>query len=181
MKYHISREQRFFFDSSHFIEFEEILSQDEHADLLSHVAKSKERRDLSRSDPVINKIVQLPRIAKMAAELTNARFLRFGFDQLITLPLPFHNLSQDACINGLVCGLVLSLKPGDATGILFLPTLDLSLLPLQADENYLLIVWADRGAQYLFQPKDPYTHTLKKLGYVFGDKLQDKWHSVVVR
>lgn len=181
MKYHISREQRFFFDESHFIEFDELLSQQEHRDLVKEVSRAKEGRDLSRENSTIKKIVQHPRLAKLTAELVLAKTLRFGFDQVIGYPWAFTNLSQEACISGLIAGLILPLEDEKLSGIIFKPTLDLSTLNLDPAKKYLLVAYVDRSAQYLFQPKDPYTHTLKKLGLVFGDLLPEKLHPTLVR
>lgn len=47
--------------------------------------------------------------------------------------------------------------------------------------RYLLIVYVESTAQYLFEERDYNGHELKHLGYVFGDKLNDKLNPIVLR
>lgn len=186
MKYSISREQQFFFEQNHYIEFDGLLSLDEQKKL-HQVLKTvgTTLRDLSNVSEPIKTIAYMSRLAKLASELTHKRFLRFGFDQLLSPPIAIGNLQNEVCIQGLVCVLYLSLDtdegPFEGHGIFALPTVDLATLPLNPEKRYFLIGWADERAQYIFQPKDPHTHELKKHGYVFGDRLNDRWHPTLMR
>jgi hypothetical protein len=48
-------------------------------------------------------------------------------------------------------------------------------------QSYFLIAYAAPEAIYVLEKKDPHTHALKKLGYVFGDRLQNGHHPIVFR
>lgn len=48
-------------------------------------------------------------------------------------------------------------------------------------QRFYLIVYTQMRANYYLQPQDPHTHTLKHLGYVFNDKLNDHLHPIVYR
>jgi hypothetical protein len=107
------------------------------------------------------------------------------------------SLQEMSCFQDILCGLLICLsneknekndslspfscKPG--SGVFFTPTLRLSLDQLYGDHEalYLLIAYASPRSVYIFQPSDPNTHNLKKLGYVFGDRLSEKFHPTVYR
>jgi hypothetical protein len=48
-------------------------------------------------------------------------------------------------------------------------------------QRYLLIVFANRRAQYVLNANDPHAHALKHKGYVFGDRLREELHPIVIR
>ncbi|MBS0635234.1 MAG: hypothetical protein JSR37_07205 [Verrucomicrobia bacterium] len=169
MKYSISRDQQFFFEQKKYIEFDGLLTPLEQKALQTAI---KPGRNLSFKSDQIKAITHSRRLAKLAAGLTHGKFLRFGFDQLYTGGTEF-------CINGLVCLLFLEVDSDHA--IFTTPTVDITTVPLKPDARYFLIGWADERAQYILQPNDPHTHDLKKLGYVFGDRLQEQWHPTLLR
>lgn len=221
MKYSITKEQQFFFDKNLFIEFEELLSEDEVAHLLQGIKKalksSPEKifpediflrgRDLIRLDETIQDVLFSPRLGQIARALSMSKRLRFGFDQLYSGPRKglgitktFSRLDEESCIQGLSCALMICLqgeveqscqskdgidpfpkKPG--SGIFFLPTVSCNSLALQSHENqlFLLLTWTKERSLYVFQPKDPHNHALKKLGHVFGDRLIERNHPIIAK
>lgn len=48
-------------------------------------------------------------------------------------------------------------------------------------DRYLLLAFSTVHAQYLYNDLDPQNHFLKKLGYVYGDKLKDSINPVLLR
>lgn len=72
-------------------------------------------------------------------------------------------------------------RPGN--GVFFHPSLPLSFDSIygQQDALYMLIAYSQPRTVYIHQPNDPHTHFLKTLGYVFGDKLMEKFHPTVYR
>ena len=182
MKYHISREQRFFFDQNSYIEFDGLLLPDEEKRLAKSLAKvDKGARDLSLKDGLVKEVVHSIARAKLAAELAHVRLLRFGFDELFVPGWTTKNLMNEVCIQGLVICLFLTLDGEGGHGIYAKPSVDLDKLPLDPNRRYLVIGWAEERSMYVLQPNDPYTHELKKRGYVFGDRLKEEWHPVVIR
>lgn len=107
------------------------------------------------------------------------------------------SLNDVSCLSGVACGLLLCLsgaeeeeshasdifpyKPGHA--ILFQPTLTVPWEQIyqHAGQRFYLITYTYLLAHYQLQPKDPHTHLLKHLGYVFNDKLSDRLNPVVFR
>lgn len=183
MKYSISREQQFFFEQQHYIEFDELLSPNEQKALMEATKKiAIDVRDLSHSVSSVKEITHCHRLAKLASELTHVRFLRFGFDQVLCPPVAFGNLHSEVCIQGLVCALFICLDGDNTMHAIFAePFADLATLPLDPQKRYFVIGWAEEKAMYRLEPKDPYTHQLKKLGYVFGDRLKEQWHPTLIR
>lgn len=183
MKYSISREQQFFFEQQHYIEFDELLTPGEQKSLVEATKKIVlDTRDLSHTTPLVKEITHCHRLAKLASELTRVRFLRFGFDQVLCPPVAIGNLHNEVCIQGLMCALFICLD-GDAVGrgIFAQATADLATLPLDPEKRYFVIGWAEEKALYRLEPKDLHTHQLKKLGYVFGDRLKEQWHPTLIR
>lgn len=163
-------------------------------------------RDLSRFNQKLRKIVTQPNFAEVACELVEIRSVRLGYDQLIPaeVPNPFSpkesytlfieqatTLAEISCVKEVVAGLLICLGPQrqiDSTAfapghvIFFRPDspLHFSQLQSQPGQRYLLIVYTEKQAYYKLEPRDPQTHELKNLGYVFNDKLRDKTHPVVL-
>lgn len=181
MKYHISREQHFFFETTHYIEFEELLSEQEQKLLLQGVKASGCRYNLSYKSTDVKKITWLPRLARLAAELTGKRQMRFGFDKLVDLPFTSGTLQAQSCISPLTCALVVSLDSPFGHGMFVQPGVDLATVPFPEQGTVLIIAWAEARAQYLYEERDPHLHELKHEGFVFGDRLQEKWHPVLIR
>jgi hypothetical protein len=112
------------------------------------------------------------------------------------------NLEDVSCLKGVVCGLILALggkqervpekissdginifpsQPGRV--IFFKPNLLVNWNDLynHAGQRFYMIVYTQAFAYYQLQPKDPHTHSLKRIGYVFNDKLNDKLNPIVYR
>ncbi len=182
MKYSISREQQFFFEQKRYIEFDGLLSDAEQKSLFEAVKNTQNKmRDLSYISEPIKTITHMSRLAKLASELTHVRHLRFGFDQILQTPQGIANFASEVCITGLVCLLYISIDPKDSNCLFALATVDTAELPLNPEKSYFVVGWATSRAQYILQPKDLYTHELKRLGYVFGDRLKEEWHPTLIR
>jgi hypothetical protein len=42
-----------------------------------------------------------------------------------------------------------------------------------------MIVYCTDKTVYVLEKRDPHTHALKKLGYGFGDRLEEKTHPII--
>jgi hypothetical protein len=109
------------------------------------------------------------------------------------------SLENMSCIKGLVAGLILCLTPPKekieaekAAGlfpedagnvIIFNPLVPFNFADLTAHANqrYYLVGYAQNSSYYYLQPNDPHTHHLKKYGYIYNDKLSDKFNPIVYR
>jgi hypothetical protein len=113
------------------------------------------------------------------------------------------SLETVSCLQGVACGFLLALgieetssstkevsfegpdifpnQPGSI--IFFQPHLAVNWSHLYAHrgQRFYLIVYTFASAHYQLNPQDPHTHALKRLGYVFNDKLNDKLHPIVYR
>lgn len=164
-------------------------------------------RDLFRINPLVKKEISHHRLTALLFDLIQEKPLRLGFDQLFPAShkdiytklypnkLPFKNLS---CVNNLLCLQLVCIsgegpepnfpegdpfpsKPGN--GVYFLPDyeIDFEKLSYRKNQTFLLIGYTGLHSQYLFVPEDPQCHTLKKIGFVFGDNLNDNLHPVILR
>ncbi len=160
-------------------------------------------RDLYRKNAFIRKLITSQQLTHLASALTNHDHLRIGLDQLLTSLPPYenpdnlphlfrgrYNLDQMCSVQGLVCGLLLNIdaenppsslpsKPGN--GVYFSPhwPIDFQEILTIPHQKYLLVVFAKQHSLYRYQPLDPATHELKKLGYGFGDTLQHEHHPLL--
>lgn len=112
------------------------------------------------------------------------------------------NLESVSCLQGVICGLIVALDdkqnvpseensaegidifPSQAGRVIFFkPTIlvNWSDLYQHVGQSFYLIVYTQAFAHYQLQPQDPHTHALKRLGYVFNDKLNDKLHPIIYR
>lgn len=117
------------------------------------------------------------------------------------------NLKELSCIQGVLCALAICLvgsespvlaedSEGVATpsapvifpnvagnGVIFDPqtTIDFRSILQKEPHRYLLITYTQATSLYFLQETDPLTHEMKRLGYVFGDRLSDKLHPIVYR
>ena len=48
-------------------------------------------------------------------------------------------------------------------------------------DRYLLLAFSSHRAQYLYNEKDPVNYYLKHRGYVYGDKLKESDHPIILR
>ncbi len=241
MKFATAKEHRNFFQNHGWIEFEELISNDQltlanqaiDQVLAERLNASPERlrllpseqlylqgHDLWRSNSILRKLVTQTRFAEIASELIEKKPLRLGCDQLFparhqqtqlsaTAPQVYtHFLEQTttleavSCLQGVTCGLMLSLggketvpfekipsegadifpsQPGHV--IFFRPNIPIKWdsLYLHEGQRFYLIVYTQMSAHYQLQPQDPHTHALKRLGYVFNDKLNDRLHPIIYR
>lgn len=114
-----------------------------------------------------------------------------------------HALNQTSCLTGVACGLIICISaPKDKTenpegigmaqdvfpvspgnGIYFAPDYPINYPVLRNLQGYryLQIVYTVSMSQYFLEERDFHTHDLKHLGYVFGDKVNDKLHPFVLR
>lgn len=115
-------------------------------------------------------------------------------------------LEAVCCLQGVACGLLISLsaregnipakeatevspeginifpsQPGHI--VFFQPNVSINWnhLYTHLGQRFYLIVYTLASAYYQLQPQDPHTHALKRLGYVFNDKLSDKLNPIVYR
>lgn len=166
---------------------------------------SQECRDLSRESVSIRKALYATALAEIARELAGPRVLRFAYDQLYvspTDPLPArgntrYTLAEASCVSRLAGAFLFCLegeynglreegdlfpcKAGNAT--FFSPHVPwhAQAYMMRPQQKFLLLAYAEDRSQYILQPRDVHTHALKRLGYVFGDRLSEKWHPTLVR
>lgn len=237
MKFALDKQHKDFFFKNQTIEFSDLLNSKVCEELNSCIDQALSKRlhidvaqlpkqnssslfmagrDLWREDPLIRKIITLPRLAETASELMEARPLRLGYTQfypgihrsvLDTSQTAYsqfvsqtYSLEEISSFQGVLCGLLLCLSapkeqvvsdpekisifplvPGN--GAYFSPQLAMDLPTLAGLQGYryLLIVYVHPSSVYILKEKDLHTHDLKKLGYVFGDRLSEKLNPTIYR
>lgn len=106
------------------------------------------------------------------------------------------SLEEISCLQGVLCGLIICLTDGTlegvntsvfpnkaGNGIYFQPShlINFNELRKRAGQDFMLIVYSEKNAVYIMREGDPQVHALKRLGYVFGDKLSDKLNPILCR
>lgn len=183
MKFAISQDQRELYRKEGSISFADLLDPKELASLNEGIkavlipSKRKspfeQGRDLWRKDENVKKIVQSKRLIDLAFELIQKKPLRLAFDQLI--PENSEELNEYSCINNLLGMFFICLE--DGSGSFYLPSTPLPSF----EDRFFMIAYCDKYSQYLFEERDPQVHFLKSLGYVFGDRLNDRLHPILLR
>lgn len=235
MKFAVASEHRDFYQKNQLIEFNDLLSADQLAELNKQIdehiasklgipaykvknaspeAQFNAGRDLWRVNEQLKRMITMPKLAEIGSELIEYKPLRMGYDQLFpeTKPLfdPFavkatysqfvnrqRSLHEVSCLRDIACGLLVCLAgpeqmksetqsifsktPG--SGVYFNPELsvDFSEIEEYGNHRYILIVYGRGSSVYALNQDDPHTHALKHLGYVFGDKLNDKLNPIIYR
>ncbi|MBY0530078.1 MAG: hypothetical protein K2P51_07835 [Rhabdochlamydiaceae bacterium] len=186
-------------------EIDETLSQRLVAKSPSCIETFQAGYDLWRENALIKKWAFKNTFAEVAADLLQTHLFRIAFDQYLcpdgiatplSSPAPLSLLSSAKPLSGafLIClsgGTIPSsidtsqcpfpLKEGNV--VFFSPQLPISwnlLFQLQ-HFRWLLVAYAPKQAIYHLENKDPHTHAWKRLGYVFGDSLNDTLHPIVYR
>jgi|GEM_PF-2817891 len=192
MQFFIAPEQKKFFATNLFIEFEELFTPKE----LDVFRPYQKGRDLVRENKEIKKVLWSSKFYKMALMLLGKKALRYGFDEVLFLSKHTksgESVEERSSIDPLALNLLVCLegererreindhfafptKPGD--GVFFYPTLEWSsaLSELEQSQKFLLLSWAEPKARYKMNEKDRDTYYLKTLGYQFGETLRDICH-----
>lgn len=198
MGFGLTKEHHDFFHRNHFIEFEDLLSSEETDPLERAAACAVTSRDwirvghdLWRRDTSVKKVTVHRGLAEIASSLCKKSPLRLAYDQVIegSFSKDPLNLIEASAIRKVVCGLTLQLNPTSSVenplvpkkrgaGVFFSPfyTLD-----FPKDCHLFMIVYTERLAQYVHETRAPNMHALKKLDYVFGDRLRTTTHPLLAR
>ena len=159
--------------------------------------------DLWRESPLIKKTLFKTAFSHIASELFQTPFLRVGYDQYIDTRdgshPPFHStcsFNSFSCAHPLAGVMILSLStpikpsynpqdcpiPSEEGSCIFLsPEIPVSwdLLFSQKDARLLIFTFGVKTTFYRLHKQDPQTHAWKRLGYVFGDLLNDALHPIL--
>lgn len=169
-------------------------------DLCSPEALYHAGHDLWRSTPELRKKILSHSLAEVAAQLFKKKTLHIAFDQLLrtttTTSFPNQPPSSLQSISSIypLAGIALLHLSGSPTPSPFTPSLPQHILFFSPDliipweiffqsphQSFLLIAYATPDSLYAHQKKDLHLHALKKLGYGYGDRLQQEHHPVVYR
>lgn len=154
-------------------------------------------RDLWRESDPIRKVVCARGLAQLASELLDAKQLRLAYDQFYPAGGELKgnlSLREFSSMQGVIGGAILALTnsekdphvlsvfPAHAGSISFFKpdlVVDFQELSQRHTGEFLMFVYTAATTVYVLQEKDPHTHSLKRLGYGFGDKLAEGWHPTV--
>ena len=158
--------------------------------------------DLWRDCDAIKKITQKHSLAAVASELFQVVPLRYGYDQYFSMTqctgspyaLPV-SLQEISCLQPLAGALLLPLHDLNSppsflplpikagSGLFISPNLSLPWPQLFSTPglSFFLIAFATAKTLFRADSKDPHAVSLKKLGYVFNDHLNDSLHPIVLR
>jgi hypothetical protein len=158
--------------------------------------------DLWRNSEAIKKITHKHSLAAVDSELFQTVPLRYAYDQYFAMThctsspyaLPV-SLQEISCLQPLAGALILPLhdlasppsffplplKMG--SGLFISPNLSLPWPELffAPGLEFLLIAFSPHKTSFRADSKDPHAVSLKRLGYVFNDQLNDSLHPIVLR
>lgn len=157
-------------------------------------------RDLFRDDPIVKKISLSRSLAQIASLLFDTSPVRIAYDQsLRTTTLtraPFahpFSLAQVSCFQPILCGVIIRLSHDPnppaflpqrvGSGVFFQPDFSLPWSSFfQAPcQSFLLIAYAPTQCRYVMTHDDLHVHSLKKLGFGFGDALKQDTHPILYK
>lgn len=150
----------------------------------------KSAHNLVAENPSFQKIINLHNLSLLAYELTQVKPIRVAYDQwlfggmstfdeerkslFVDPSLPF---SERFSVSQIETVLLIDLKKGDLH--FFKP--DQKLMPIALNDRYLLIVFSRSASLYQPCAADPMDSFLKKKGYVYGDRLKDNEHPLLLQ
>ena len=153
--------------------------------------------NLFLSEPEFRKVALSFPFAEIASQLMKKKSVRIAFDQLLwgtpsdtplfPQPLTLVDLSS---IYPVLCGLIITLRggefleepqPKEGNITFFSPKCEISFDYLNKGEIVqYLIVYTEDKALYLHNPSDLHTHSLKRQGLAFGDRLGEA-HPLILK
>jgi hypothetical protein len=157
-------------------------------------------RDLWRDDPVLENFICNRGVAQLVAQLFQQKTLCLAFDQSLRTTLRARypgaipaTLQEKSCIQPLA-GAVLIHLSGEShplsmlpkkreNAVLIAPNLILpwEIFFQEPKCSFLLIAYVPAKALYVCEKNDPNLHSLKKLGYGFGDNLNTSHHPLLYK
>ncbi|MCB1113981.1 MAG: hypothetical protein KDK62_04425 [Chlamydiia bacterium] len=162
-------------------------------------------RNLFQKIEGFNKLLRIKSLAEIVYELSSVKPLRLAYDQLYQSAMSSFDqarvsqflrgtssLSELSSVNELILGIMIALKPsaeqlpfsGEAGRVVFFrpdQEIPLEVLKSRLADRYLLLAFSNHRALYLHNDKDPMNHYLKSKGYVYGDKLKESDHPLILR
>ena len=201
MKFFVEDRDREFFQKNGLFLVEDVFSEEE-IELIRLGAETQvlsgSMKDLALSKGKVQEVLFSKKLAQIAFALAGEITLRYGYDMFFRLSEPPMQLST--AVDPLVIGACIALESGEDSSLpevapftlrnedlprakgsvlFFSPKVSLSFSPLSrktGNRSFLLLLYAGAQAQYLYHPEDPHTHDLKRIGYVFGDRLKGESH-----
>lgn len=178
MKTTISAQQLVFFRRQGHIRFENFPEKFEDVKAL-HEGQTT-IRDLWRKTPLLKKLI-LHTFGPIALELTKKPSLRLACDQWIDSKPKQVRIQDMFCFQGLACVFVLSkdeIHPELGTLLdCFEPSSLTTLLPKEA----YLVAFGLENTVLIENPKDPFNAATRNLGYVYGDRLINAHHPLIMQ
>jgi hypothetical protein len=156
----------------------------------TEISKLPIKRDLFRQSEMLKKLITKKDLLSPLGDLTSQSSFRLVMDQVlfheekesITLPL-----SSQFCFQDLKLALLVALSDNEnAEGLypkekgsvsIFKPSEQICLNAPSG--HYYLIVYGTATTLYIKEDRDPYCHSLKKLGLSFGDCLPNDLNPLV--
>lgn len=152
-----------FFKEHGFVSFTDLLREDEIAEILHHYQRGA--RDVWRHNDKLKKIVCKRAFANLATEIFQVKTLRLAYTEYTDRITP---LDETSSVQSLTGALIL----GETQTIINTKT------PFECGPS-LVVALCPSVAVYVKNDADPHTHDLKKLGLVFGDRLQNETHPLL--
>ncbi|MCH9614838.1 MAG: hypothetical protein SP1CHLAM54_00540 [Chlamydiia bacterium] len=163
MQFAITKDHMNYFREHGYVSFEDLLKEDELAEILHHYQRGA--RDAWRHNEKLKKIVCKRSFSNLAKEIFQVDTLRLAYTEYTDHVTP---LDETSSVQYLTGALILGENP--------------TMINTETDFECgpsLVIAFCSSVAVYVKNDADPHTHDLKKMGLVFGDRLQNDTHPLL--
>lgn len=136
-------------------------------------------------------------LPNMVLDPSETMLMNSPYASLLSKPATLEEIS---CIQGALCGVCICLRSAECIEESLAPrnspfsmhegnavffsadkSIDFSELKRCPKQEFLLIVYAAKTSLYIPNELDAHQHAFKKIGYVFGDRLNDELNPVICR
>ncbi len=190
MRYTITSQQFDYFREEGHIQFQDLFTPEEAGSLkvLLDELNNETGRDLQRGNLPLQKAMQLSRLGQALSGLLDEQMLQLAFTQYYPCYKKVATLEEISSITEVCSCALINLSYDELPELDYLPAevgdvgFYKETFPIdytQLDLPFLLIAFAKKNARYKLQKNDPHTHTLKKLGYAFGDRINSDTHPTI--
>jgi hypothetical protein len=177
MKTTITAQQIVYFQKQGYIRFENYPID---FNFLREVAeKTGTARDLWRQDLNLKKWI-LKNLGPIVLELTNKPRVRLACDHFLKQIPPVSRMQDMFCFQGLISIFAFSQNPVSSEKETILEVFEPSSLSCRLAKETYLVAFALENAVLIDNAKDPFTASTRNLGYVYGDRISNPMHPLIV-
>lgn len=137
-------------------------------------------RDLWRKNAFLKKLL-IHTLGSTALELCKKPSLRLACDHYLTSSPTITRIQDMFCFQGLACIFVFSIDEQHPELGTILEIFEPSSLANRLPKEAYLVAFALENAVLIENQKDPFNTQIRNLGYVYGDRLTNPYHPLILQ